>query len=119
MAENVISNVPKKAREFSVSPSGEKFVIPRKEEYAKEFQRVEKLVGKARVEGKEIVVVMGVGFVGSVMAAIIAIYPKARGGIRVNSSSAARDPAPEASGKSRFSTGESLPSKRKIPKSTR
>ena len=34
--------------------------------------RLEKLVRAARDEGKEIVVVMGVGFVGAVMAAIIA-----------------------------------------------
>ncbi len=34
--------------------------------------RLEKLAGAARDEGKEVVVVMGVGFVGAVMAAIIA-----------------------------------------------
>lgn len=57
---------------FSVSPSGEKFPIPKDEEYDEEFERIEKLVNQARNEGKEIVVVMGVGFVGAVMAAIIA-----------------------------------------------
>ncbi|MBP1910662.1 nucleotide sugar dehydrogenase [Methanolobus bombayensis] len=57
---------------FSVSPSGEKFPIPKDEEYNEEFERIENLVDKARNEGKEIVVVMGVGFVGAVMAAIIA-----------------------------------------------
>ena len=56
----------------SVSPSGEQFAIPQKEEYAAEFQRIEALTKQARSEGKEIVVVMGVGFVGAVMAAIIA-----------------------------------------------
>lgn len=57
---------------YSVSPDGEKFPIPLPEEYDKEFRRVEKLAKKARAEGKEIVVVMGVGFVGAVMAAIVA-----------------------------------------------
>ena len=58
--------------EYSVSPAGEKFAIPQPEEYAVEFGRVEQLVAEARAEGKEIVVVMGVGFVGAVMAAIVA-----------------------------------------------
>ncbi|MCC6729487.1 MAG: GDP-mannose dehydrogenase [Chthonomonadales bacterium] len=58
--------------QLSVSPAGEEFAIPRKEEYAAEYRRVECLVEAAREDGKEIVVVMGVGFVGAVMAAIIA-----------------------------------------------
>jgi UDP-N-acetyl-D-glucosamine dehydrogenase len=58
--------------EYSVSPAGEKFPIPEKNEYAAEFKRIESLVKAARGEGKEIVVVMGVGFVGAVMAAIVA-----------------------------------------------
>jgi nucleotide sugar dehydrogenase len=57
---------------YSVSPSGEKFKIPESGDYAEELARLERLIGKARAEGKEIVVVMGVGFVGAVMAAIIA-----------------------------------------------
>jgi nucleotide sugar dehydrogenase len=56
----------------SVSPSGEAFDLPGKSDYAKEMSRLETLVGAARSEGKEIVVVMGVGFVGAVMAAIVA-----------------------------------------------
>jgi len=51
---------------------GEKFAIPEEADYAGEMARLEKLVQQARSEGKEIVVVMGVGFVGAVMAAIIA-----------------------------------------------
>ncbi len=57
---------------YSLSPSGEKFAIPGKQDYQIEKERVGILVTKARAEGKEIVVVMGVGFVGAVMAAIIA-----------------------------------------------
>src|SRR5512145_3038879 len=58
--------------EYSVSPTGERFELPKPTDYAAEFQRLEKLVAQARAEGKEIVVVMGVGFVGAVMAAIVA-----------------------------------------------
>ncbi len=57
---------------YSMSPAGEKFPIPGKDEYEPEFQRVEKLAKQARSEGKEVVVVMGIGFVGAVMAAIVA-----------------------------------------------
>jgi nucleotide sugar dehydrogenase len=58
--------------EYSVSPEGKRYPLPGQEEYAQEFKRVETLAEAARKEGKEIVVVMGVGFVGAVMAAIIA-----------------------------------------------
>ncbi|MCG6925392.1 MAG: GDP-mannose dehydrogenase [Acidobacteria bacterium] len=56
----------------SVSPEGEVFPLPGKEEYGPEYERLEKLVEDARAQGQEIVVVMGVGFVGAVMAAIVA-----------------------------------------------
>ena len=58
--------------EYSVSPSGEKFAIPEKADYAKEMKRLQGLVDAARADGQEIVVVMGVGFVGAVMAAVVA-----------------------------------------------
>ena len=58
--------------EYSISPTGEEFAIPTEDQYAEEYQRLSKLVDQARTEGKEIVVVMGVGFVGAVMAAIVA-----------------------------------------------
>ena len=58
--------------DYSMNPEGEKFQLPAKEEYANELKRVETLAAAARKEGKEIVVVMGVGFVGAVMAAIVA-----------------------------------------------
>jgi UDP-N-acetyl-D-glucosamine dehydrogenase len=57
---------------YSISPEGEKFQLPKSEEYQTEFERIESLVDQARNKGKEIVVVMGVGFVGVVMAATIA-----------------------------------------------
>jgi UDP-N-acetyl-D-glucosamine dehydrogenase len=58
--------------QYSVNPAGEKFPLPKPEDYAQEYQRLEALVQAARRDGKEIVVVMGVGFVGAVMAAIVA-----------------------------------------------
>jgi nucleotide sugar dehydrogenase len=58
--------------DYSVSPSGEKFAIPQPEQYPAELQRVRRLAEAARKDGKEIVVVIGVGFVGAVMAAIVA-----------------------------------------------
>ena len=65
--------------QYSVSPSGEKFAIPEKSEYAKEFDRIAKLVEQNRAAGKEIVAVLGVGFVGAVMAAIVADTTDASG----------------------------------------
>ena len=59
-----------KERENAVSPQGESFPIPLKDEYNSEFQRLEKLAQEAKASGKEIVVVMGLGFVGVVMAAV-------------------------------------------------
>jgi nucleotide sugar dehydrogenase len=61
-----------KKNEISVSPFGESFVLPEKSEYDHEFKRIDADVKKAKSEGKEIVVVMGLGFVGVVMAAIVA-----------------------------------------------
>ena len=60
------------SRNVSLNPSGEAFPLPAAEDYPREMQRLEALVAAARAEGKEIVVVMGVGFVGAVMAAIVA-----------------------------------------------
>jgi nucleotide sugar dehydrogenase len=58
--------------DYSISPAGEKFPIPQKNDYTAEFKRIESLAAAAHSDGKEIVVVMGIGFVGAVMAAIIA-----------------------------------------------
>ena len=58
--------------DYSTCPSGEKFPLPRDNEYANEFTKMQKLVEKQRLKNREIVVVMGVGFVGSVMAGVVA-----------------------------------------------
>ena len=57
---------------YSVSPDGTKYPLPKQSDYRKEFTRIEKLAAKAKKNNQEIVVVMGVGFVGAVMAAIVA-----------------------------------------------
>lgn len=58
--------------EYSISPEGEKFSLPTSEDYNVEYERLDKLVTEKRKEGYEIVVVVGIGFVGAVMAAVIA-----------------------------------------------
>ena len=65
--------------EQSVSPSGERFPLPCEDDYIAESLRVERLAGAAREDGKEVVVVMGIGFVGAVMAAIVADTKGANG----------------------------------------
>jgi nucleotide sugar dehydrogenase len=57
---------------FSISPAGEKFPLPNPEDYKREFESITKRVKEEREKKREIVVVMGVGFVGAVMAAIVA-----------------------------------------------
>jgi nucleotide sugar dehydrogenase len=58
--------------QYSICPSGEKFPLPTAKEYAGEFKKIQKLVKEQRSKNREIVVVMGVGFVGSVMAGVVA-----------------------------------------------
>lgn len=60
------------SEKYSVSPNGEKFPLPKPEDYKSEFEAIKKRVKLERAKGREIVVVMGVGFVGAVMAAIVA-----------------------------------------------
>jgi nucleotide sugar dehydrogenase len=56
----------------SVSPSGESFPLPGEDDYRKEFEMLKNLAEEERGKGREIVVVMGLGFVGAVMAGVIA-----------------------------------------------
>ena len=67
------------AGSISTSPAGERFSLPLPDHYQAELCRVEALVQRARGEGKEVVVVMGLGFVGAVMAAVIADAQDAQG----------------------------------------
>jgi len=56
----------------STCPAGEAFPLPSHEDYETELERLRKLAREQRLMGREIVVVMGVGFVGAVMAGVIA-----------------------------------------------
>ena len=57
---------------ISVCPNNEAFPLPRESDYPEEFKRLARLVDEQRQQGREIVVVMGVGFVGAVMAGVVA-----------------------------------------------
>ena len=59
-------------KQYSISPDGEKFQLPEPDDYTKEYRRLEHMAQEQRELGREIVVVMGVGFVGAVMAAVVA-----------------------------------------------
>ncbi len=56
----------------SISPSGEAFPLPTPADYQAEFTRLRKLADQNRKNGREVVVVVGLGFVGAVMAAVVA-----------------------------------------------
>jgi nucleotide sugar dehydrogenase len=59
-------------RLLSVSPGGESFSLPLPEDYPGELERLQQVVNAQRDLGREIVVVMGLGFVGAVMAGVVA-----------------------------------------------
>lgn len=59
-------------KHYSISPDGEKFKLPETDDYVREFERLKNIVRNQRDKGREIVVVMGIGFVGAVMAAVVA-----------------------------------------------
>ncbi|MCX5844211.1 MAG: GDP-mannose dehydrogenase [Deltaproteobacteria bacterium] len=56
----------------SVSPNGESFPLPQERDYEQEYERLKKIVQEQKALGREIVVVMGLGFVGAVMAGVVA-----------------------------------------------
>lgn len=62
----------KKTKAVSLSPSGEAFTLPVPADFPKEFARLKRLADQNRKAGREIVVVVGLGFVGAVMAAVVA-----------------------------------------------
>ena len=56
----------------SVCPAGRAYALPKPEDYEREIKALQKIVARERARGREIVVVMGVGFVGAVMAGVVA-----------------------------------------------
>src|SRR2546425_10457506 len=71
--------LPMNNPQCSISPTGEKFLLPSAGQFKSEFARLKKLAAAQRREGREIVVVVGVGFGGAVMAAVIADSTDAKG----------------------------------------
>ena len=65
--------------EYSISPEGEEFPLPSPEAYDHEFRRLETLAAENRENGREIVAVVGMGFVGAVMASVVADSTDASG----------------------------------------
>jgi nucleotide sugar dehydrogenase len=59
-------------KQYSISPDGERFAIPSQSEYLSEMKKLKRIVARQRSMDREIVVVVGVGFVGAVMAAVVA-----------------------------------------------
>jgi hypothetical protein len=57
--------------DVSPSPNGETFPLPTEQDYSEELLRLKNLVKEQRHMGREIAV-MGVGFVGAVMAGVVA-----------------------------------------------
>jgi nucleotide sugar dehydrogenase len=57
---------------ISLCPAGREYPLPQPDDYAPEFERIRQIVQEQRALGREIVLVMGVGFVGAVMAGVIA-----------------------------------------------
>ena len=64
--------MPESKNNVSHSPNGETFLLPSETDYAQEWSRLKQLAETQREQGREIVVVMGVGFVGAVMAGVVA-----------------------------------------------
>jgi len=58
--------------ECSTSPDGQEFALPEEQDYSNEYDRLKKLAESKRADGFQIVVVMGLGFVGAVMAGVVA-----------------------------------------------
>ncbi len=67
------------SNQVSIAPDGTQYPLPKPEDYAPEFERVKALVATARAQNHEIVIVLGVGFVGAVMAAIVADVEDSKG----------------------------------------
>jgi UDP-N-acetyl-D-glucosamine dehydrogenase len=63
---------PTTKTQWSINPAGEKFPLPEEKDYQIEFERLTELTQQAHQKGQEVVVVMGAGFVGAVMAAVVA-----------------------------------------------
>ena len=64
--------IDRKQTAVSICPGGEAFSLPTEEDFEEEFKKLQLTIKEQRLKGREIVVVMGIGFVGAVMAAVVA-----------------------------------------------
>ena len=71
--------MPEVDENYSHSPNGESFQLPSQKDHEQEWLRLKQLVETQREFGREIVVVMGVCFVGAVMAGVVADSTDAQG----------------------------------------
>jgi len=70
--KNLNPEIDPKQTAVSVCPGGEAFTLPNEKDFEEEFKKLQLTVKEQRLKGREIVVVMGIGFVGAVMAAVVA-----------------------------------------------
>jgi nucleotide sugar dehydrogenase len=70
--KGLAQNDNSKENNVSICPNGEGFTLPTEADYKQENERLKALVDAQRALNREIVVVMGVGFVGAVMAGVVA-----------------------------------------------
>jgi len=70
--KNLNLEIDHKHTAVSVCPGGEAFSLPTEKDFEEEFKKLQLTVEEQRFKGREIVVVMGIGFVGAVMAAVVA-----------------------------------------------
>jgi nucleotide sugar dehydrogenase len=68
----VESEIDHKQTTVSICPRGETFNLPTEKDFEEEFKKLQLTIKGQRLKGREIVVVMGIGFVGAVMAAVVA-----------------------------------------------
>jgi UDP-N-acetyl-D-glucosamine dehydrogenase len=100
----------------SLCPQGEAFALPTPEDHKTEFQRLKAIVGDQRQMGRQIVVVMGVGFVGAVMAGVVADSVDRSTGKPNKFVIGMQRPQPAHTGKSLILTGDLHPLKPRILK---
>ena len=66
------SDIDAEPAAVSVCPAGDTYTLPTGKDFTEEFDKLQHIVKEQRLKGREIVVVMGIGFVGAVMAAVVA-----------------------------------------------
>ena len=59
-------------QDFSLSPNGEEYPLPTEQESKDELNRLKEITKEQKAKGRTIVAVQGMGFVGCVMAAVVA-----------------------------------------------